>query len=275
MWNILKNECKRSLFNKWTIISMLIVTGFCAIQFYDCFNARMMYFDIVKELGQEKSVNICITTAYENWILFERSSMYKYILIFIMPILTVLPYGTSYYSDLKSGYVKQMATRISMKTYTRIKYCATFLSGGIAITLPLFIQFLLTSTLYPLHKPYRFNGSLSGQYSFAVDLFYEYPMLYTMLRLLIVFVMAGLLATVALLVSKYIYNLFSVFITPFVISFMLQFIAVIIGEDKVSFSAVLPADSAWDGAYSILFVEILVLFVVTYFGFVGAKKEIY
>ena len=274
MWNILKNECKRSLFNKWTIISMLIVTVFCAIQFYDCFNARMMYFDIVKELGQEKSINVCITTAYENWILFQPN-MYRYVIIFVMPILAVLPYGTSYYSDLKSGYIKQMATRMSMKTYMKIKYLATFLSGGIAITLPLFVQFVLNATIYPLHKPYRFNGSMSGQYSFAVDLFYEYPMLYTIFRLLIVFIIAGLLATVALLVSKYIYNLFSVFITPFVISFVLQFIAVIIGEDKVSFSAVLPADSAWNGAYGVVFVEILVLFVVTYFGFVGAKKEIY
>ncbi len=274
MWSILRNECKRSICNKWTIISMMVVSLFCAIHFYDVFNARMMYFDIVKELGQEKSVNVCITTAYENWILFEPNT-YRYVLIFVMPILAVLPYGTSYYTDLKSGYVKQIATRISMKTYTRIKYMATFLSGGIVIVLPLVIQFLLTATIYPLHKPYRFNGSMNGEYSFVVDIFYEHPMIYTIFRLLLVFIVAGLLATVALFISKYIYNLFSVFITPFAISFILQFIGVMIGQDLVSFLAILPADSHRNEAYGILFIEIAVLFMVSYFGFVRSKKEIY
>lgn len=274
MWNILKNECKRSLLNKWTIISMLIVSVFCVIHFNGRFESRMMYLERVNELGMHKSENVCISTAYENWIFFEPN-LYRYALIFVLPILAVLPYGISYYSDLKSGYIKQIATRISMKVYTRAKYIATFLSGGVAITLPLFVQFLLTATIYPLHKPYRFNGSLIGQYSFATDFFYEHPVIYTILRMLIIFVISGLLATVSLLVSKYIYNLFSVFITPFVVSFILQFITKIIGEDKISFMALLPADCNFAGAYTTLCIEILVLFVVSYFGFVTSKKEVY
>ena len=274
MWNILKNECKRSLLNKWTIISMLIVSVFCVIHFNGRYEARMMYLDRAKEIGMYKALNVCISTAYENWILFEPN-LYRYALIFVLPILAVLPYGMSYYSDLKSGYVKQIATRISMKVYTRAKYIATFLSGGIAITLPLFVQFLLTATIFPLHKPYRFNGSLIGQHSFANDLFYEHPLIYTLLRMMVIFVISGLLATVSLLVSKYIYNLFSVFITPFVVSFILQFITKIIGEDKISFMALLPADCIFGGAYATLCTEILVLFVVSYFGFVTSKKEVY
>jgi len=274
MWNILKNECKRSIFNKWIIISMVVVSVFCAIQFYDCFESRMKHIDMVKELGQYKSVNVCKVTAYERWLFFQPN-LYRYALIFVLPILAVLPYGMSYYSDLKSGYVKQIATRISMKVYTRAKYIATFLSGGIAITFPLFVQFFIIATIYPLHKPYRFDGSLIGQYSFATDFFYEHPVIYTILRMLVIFVISGLLATISLLVSKYIYNLFSVFITPFVVCFILQFITKIIGEDKISLMVLLPADCNFGGAYTTLCIEILVLFVVSYFGFVTSKKEVY
>lgn len=274
MWKIFKSELKRSLFNKWMLIAMIITSAFCIRQLIDVYNSRMEYFSVIEELGYDKAVNICTTTAYENWILFDFNT-YKIALIFVIPILAVLPFGMSYYSDLKSGYIKQIVSRMSMKTYTRAKYIAAFISGGVAVTLPLFIQFLLTATLYPLHNPYRFDGTMRGQYCFAVDLFYEHPMIFTLFRLLLVFVVAGLFATVSLLVSKYIYNYFSVFITPFVVAFMLEFSVYITGINSLGLTNNLRAENQTTESFVILSAEIIVMFVVTYFGFVGSKKEVY
>ena len=86
---------------------------------------------------------------------------------------------------------------------------------------------------------------------------------------------AGLLATVSLLVSKYIYNYFSVFITPFVVSFMLEFSVYITGMNWISFSNNLRAESQIVESYTALLIEIVVLFAATYFGFVSSKKEVY
>lgn len=274
MINILKSELKRSIFNKWTLIVMMIIMGFGIKHFMGMYDSRMEYIRYVEETGYVNAVNICSGTAYENWIMFDFN-MYKIVIIFIMPILSVLPFGMSYYSDVKSGYIKQIVSRMSMKTYTRAKYIATFISGGLAVTLPLFLQFLLTATIFPLHKPDRFWCAMIGQYCFDVDLFYEHPMIFTLFRLMLIFVVAGLLATVSLLVSKYIYNYFSVFITPFVVSFMLEFSVYITGMNWISFSFNLRAERQMVESYTALLIEIVVLFIVTYFGFVSSKKEVY
>lgn len=274
MINILKSELKRSIFNKWTLIAMMIIMCFGIKHFMGMYDSRMEYIHYVEEAGYGNAVNVCSGTAYEYWIMFDFN-MYKIVILFIMPILSVLPFGMSYYSDVKSGYIKQIVSRMSMKTYTRAKYIATFISGGLAVTLPLFIQFLLTATIFPLHKPDRFACAMVGQYCFDVDLFYEHPMIFTLFRLMLIFVVAGLLATVSLLVSKYIYNYFSVFITPFVVSFMLEFSVYITGMNWISFSNNLRAESQIVESYTALLIEIVVLFAATYFGFVSSKKEVY
>lgn len=274
MWNVLKNELKRSLFNKWILIAMLVTSIFCLLQFKEMYEGRMGYFEAIKELGFEKSEYICTGSAYENWIMFENYSMYRYIFLFIFPILAVMPYGMSYYMDVRSGYIKQMVSRMSMKTYARAKYIATFVSGGVAITVPMIMNFLFTATIFPMHKPYRFLGNMFGEQLLS-GLFYNNPLIYTLFKLLLIFVVSGLMATISLLVSKYIFNYFSVFITPFVLTFLLEFSVYITEYSYVSFSTNLRAEIANSENLVVLLSEILIMFVITYVGFVRSKTEVY
>ena len=188
-----------------------------------------------------------------------------------MGIIVVLPYGVSYYTDVKSGYIKQIVSRMSIKSYTRAKYIATFISGGIVIGLPLFIEFLAVATIFPIHRPYRPSSIMYGEETFLIDLYYEYPMIF---RLLLVFAVAGLLATMALLVAKYISNYFSIVITPFIFTFILAFCMRITEKAEIAFMNSLQAHSQ-NYNYGILFGEIIVMFVLTYFGFVSSRKEVY
>lgn len=273
MWKVLKIELKRSLFNKWTLISFLVTSGFCVLHFIDVYEARMEYFAITEELGYTKALNVCSSSAYEQWILYQ-SNMYGYVLIFVMAIIAVLPFGASFYADMKSGYIKQIVSRITMKNYTRAKYIATFISGGTVVVAPVLLEILAIATIYPVHKPYRLNMTMWGEETFLIDLFYEHPMIFTLFKLLLVFIVAGLLATMALLVSKYISNYFSVVITPFIFTFMLSLSVSIVELNEVSFAYSLQARSH-SYNYGILFTEIILMFLVTYFGFVGSRKEVY
>ena len=274
MYRVLKNELKRGIFNKWTLLSFLCVAVFCIMHFMEVYDSCVFIDDIGKEFGYIGVEGECEATPYDQWILFSPNQ-HIVIIFFIMPILATLPYGTSFYSEMKIGYVKQMVSRMSMKTYMRAKYIATFITGGMVVVVPMLAQFFALATILPLHKPYRYYMAIIGEETFCIDLFYEHPMIYTLFRILLVFVVAGLLATLALLVSKHIYNYFSVFITPFVLSFMLIFLSRVTGVGEIDFSATLHAQTNSQYNYSILFVEIIILFVCTYFGFVSSKKEVY
>ena len=273
MWKVLKIELKRSILNKWTFIAMLVTSIFCIIHFQSVYESRMSYLIRTKEEGLGKAFYICTGSAYDIWILFDFN-IYSYALLLVMGIIAVLPYGVSYYTDVKSGYIKQVISRTSMKVYTRAKYIVTFISGGIVIVLPIFMEFLAIATIFPIHKPYRPSSIMYGEETFLIDLYYDYPMTFMMFRLLLVFVVAGLLATMALLVARYISNYFSIIITPFVFTFILAFCVRIAEMEEISFAYSLQAYSG-NYNYGILFGQIIVMFILTYFGFVSSKKDVY
>ncbi len=272
--NVFKNELKRSICNKWTFIALAITSVFCILQFWDKYELQMETLKNLDEMGLQHLKNRSNGSAYQSWILFDQLSNYRYILLWIFPIIATLPYGLSYYSDIKSGYIKQIATRTSMKTYTRAKYVATFISGGTVVVLPLILNFMLNATIIPLNKPFRLGNLVVGKW-FLTDVFYDHPLLYTLLKFMLVFIVAGLLSTVALLVSKYIYNMFSVFVTPFVVAFLLEFSVYLTENHFVAFSYNLRAENVQGKDFAVLCIEIAVLFVVTYFGYVSSKREVY
>lgn len=49
---------------------------------------------------------------------------------FLLPLLSVLPYGSSLHREYKSGYLNLITPQISQKRYFAAKFLASFLSGG-------------------------------------------------------------------------------------------------------------------------------------------------
>ena len=270
--NILKLELKRSLFNKWTLISFGIVSLICALQCIEVYENRIAEIQYLLDKGYEVNANICYETPYSNWILCYKS-MHFVVLLYIAPLLVVLPHGVSYYSDYKSGYIKQILTRVSMKQYTRAKYISTFISGGSILIITMIIQFMVLATFLPLHKPQIHHGMLSGEITFGIELFYEHPFVFTLMWWIIGFVASGVFACIALIVSKFISNYFSILITPFVISFVFYVLDVLIKLPNYFFE-LRPNMSLRTNIWSLV-IETILIFVITYFGFVRNKKEVY
>lgn len=270
--NIFKLELKRAIFNKWTLFAFLIALIICLLpipQKYEYMNNTYG-----EQIANSTDSVTCITTVFYNWLLFDRSDILLYIFIFIMPLLVALPYGASYYNDLKSGYNKQIISRCHFRTYAIAKYFAAFISGGLVIVLPLVIQFMILMLIFPLDKPLRFFSLMIGETTFSIDLFYEHPILHTLLWCAIVFIVAGLLATLSLAVSRMVYNYFGIILTPFVISFILVFLTYVTGRSELSFIYTLSTNCLYDMNYGILFAEIIVMFIVSFIPFVFQKKEV-
>ena len=272
--NIYILELKRSLLNKWTLISFSIVSVICGLQCIEVYKSRLESIQILIDQGYDAVINICFETPYSNWIMCYPSIHWA-ILAYMFPLLAVLPHSMSYYKDYKSGYIKQMLVRVTAKQYTRAKYIATFISGGLVFVLPMILEFMVLATFLPLHDPHRFNGMLNGETVFGMQLFYEHPFVFTLMWWGIEFVFAGLFACIALMVSKYISNYFSVFITPFTIAFIMYTVSNILQIQNISIFSLMYANTGYTVDFSILPIYILVFAGITYFGFVSSRKEVY
>lgn len=138
-------------------------------------------------------------TVIDSWICADLISMESFLFFLIFPLLAALPYGTSYFIDKQSGMVKGLYMRVSRRDYLISKYIATFLSGGIAVTIPLVVNLLCCMSLLPNLVPQSIcPGNAIRPSTFLSGVFYSSPTWYLVIYLVIDFVLAGIYSCVAL-----------------------------------------------------------------------------
>lgn len=156
-------------------------------------------------------------SVFAKWMGGENASVFPTLYYFIVPILAALPFAGSYKSDIKTGYFKNIAVRVSRKKYLRAKYIATFLSGGSVAVLPLIVNFMMVAMVLPAVKPQASTGYFPiFSYSMLGDLFYAHPYWYLAVYIGIDFIFFGLLATLALGAGYLCENLFTTILAPFI-----------------------------------------------------------
>lgn len=269
--SIYKNEIKRSICNRWMLIAIIVSAAFGIAGFLYTLNGKIEYNAMLVQMGQEKMQYITNDTAYTKWMFFDDSNYVRYIYLFVMPILVVIPYGTSYYSDCRSGYNKQMVTRVSSRSYHQAKYFANFISGALIFLAPAFINFVMTSWIYPLHNPSPLVAGLS-EYNLFYKLFYDVPYVYILGCVVYYCIISGLLASIALLVSKYIENYFSIIITPFVLAFVAMYVDRMLNGGYFGLMAIINGKVMKE--FYIPLIMLGIIFVITYIPFVYGKKEV-
>lgn len=151
-----------------------------------------------------------------NWIAVNCSSLGYSIFFFTWPILATIPYGWSYFKERTSGVYNQLVSRTSRKVYFFSKFLATFVSGGIAVSLPLLLNLLVNALVCPYYVPQAlssmtpiFNGS------FLSELFYTHPWVHGILWCGIDFLWGGTAACICLTVGTKLRHLVMVILTPF------------------------------------------------------------
>lgn len=134
----------------------------------------------------------------------------------IIPLLAAIPYAITYCSDIRTGIVKNYYIRTKKINYLFSKYLAVFLTGGTAVIVPLLINFLATAAVLPslVWITGTFPVNANGLWS---SIFYSYPYLYIIMYMCLQFVCGGLLATLALVISSWINNIFMALLSPYII----------------------------------------------------------
>ncbi|MCX4269956.1 MAG: hypothetical protein OSJ62_15035 [Lachnospiraceae bacterium] len=199
-------ECKRAFFSTGMVTALLIGIGIVLWHQYQ----------YVWNVGVEQYNIYCPESVFYKWIGASSFPMQSYLFYLILPILACLPAGTSYYEDLHSGYYIHIYTRNQKKEYLFAKYTAAFLSGGIAVVLPLVLSLYFTAMRFPMLAPEPIMGFGPNARSVGAILYYKHPGLHTLLFLGIDFIFAGGIAGITLLTTFFTNYKFTALITPFV-----------------------------------------------------------
>lgn len=269
---ILKEELIRS-FNKFFLISLLISSiivlwysferiPFC-INKNNNFASNFIYDDFLE-------------ISFTNWICSHNLYLQQNIFYFILPILAVIPFGGSLYSDMDQGYGRSICIRVSKRKYLIAKYSSVFISGGCSVLFPMILSFAISSAFLPSMLPessYIYTNIYSA-YKFAF-IFFTHPYLYIMIYMLIVFVFSGLIATTALTISFFSSKSFLPIIFPFFFYVVISLSAELLDNQRFSLMTILTTTDA-AGDFFTVCLDAILLFLLTFpfYYFYGAKNDV-
>lgn len=208
---VIKNELKRIVLSKGMLLSLVVG---CSIVIWH----QIVY---VWNLGHTLDNDFCIESVYYNWIGGNCGHFQSFLFYFIFPILAVFPTGATYLEDRNTGYINYYTVRGAHKRYMTGKVLGTFVSGALAVLIPLVLSFVLTAVKFPLLNPEPVMGLGPDVFSFDCEMYYENPLMHSVLFILIDAVFSGGMALLAITGSFLFEHRFAVLLTPFVIHYFL------------------------------------------------------
>ena len=273
MKNMLKIELRKALKNKMFFFS--IILGF-AVTFLSFLYNYELYTKALRDnklYSDEYNIIInpmlSMNTLYDSWVGGEAFTLGTTVFFFIFPILIAIPYGWSYCSELKSGYIKNAIIRCGKPEYFMSKYIATFLSGGLTMCIPLICNFLLTASFIPAYQPqvrYMQYYSIFSN-TFMSDIFYNHPNLYVLIYIMIDFVFCGLICCLSCTAANFIRNKAVAILTPFGIMLLFNYVSDIINSNyytEVSpMSFLRPCPSSYSTNIYVIIFEMLLFLALT------------
>ena len=212
---------------------------------------------------------------FSTWMGNELFPIQSYIFYLILPLLAVLPFGSSFFEDIKSGYIINVCTRVEKKIYFKAKYLAVFLSGGVAVVAPLLLNLVLSSMFMPAFIPDNGTVGTISPTTIAYEVFFTHPLIYVLMLIVIDFIFAGVIATLALSYTYFTEHRFGVMIVPFVFYFFIYSLTNLI--DKTDYSLFFMLNGGANNNYLPVYIlYFLLFFALSYVIFMwkGKKQDV-
>lgn len=270
----MKFEIKRAVFNyRFICISVLgiiiaILHSYSKVTEYICISKNLKKY---VENGQNPYSPI--SSAFTMWIGWDYESKYSRIFFIIFPLIAVLPYCWSYYSDYKNGYASIAIEKLGKYNYHKSKYIAVFISSGLVVSIPLILNFLIILFFVPATFPDSVYDIYYGIFSnnFMAEMFYSAPFMYIIIFILLNFVYCGLFGCIGYAASTLIKNKYISILAPNAIVLTTELIKnKVLEENSIQsnnfspYTFLFPAKSI-NTNWFIIVSEIVLLFVSTFY----------
>lgn len=153
---------------------------------------------------------------FVNWIGVNGVTVGAVVFYAVWPFLAAMPYGWSLYEDNRSHMTNNILTRVPYSQYLTAKMAAVFVSGGIAIALPVTADLFASAMICPACIPrvtLPITGFCSGT-AFLAKLYYTHPWLHAIIWCVIEFFWGGVAASLCIIVGHKVKHRFFVIATP-------------------------------------------------------------
>lgn len=218
-----KTEIKRSIFNTGMFICLLIaiiynfvvMNNYYRLSIYKRFIEPWYVRPIISNGGLYSG------TLY-SWTFFRATPYYVYFM-FILPMLAVLPYGSRLFFERRTGQLKNQLLRQSRGSYAIKKFISIYVSGGVAVTLPVFISLMVTYAVWPYHKTSPVSSVLAFPGWFK-KLYFSHTWAFILIVLFAWFIYGGLLVSISIITSLMFDNLLTIFASPLFIYLIISYI---------------------------------------------------
>ncbi|MDD2992828.1 MAG: hypothetical protein PHG73_04710 [Pygmaiobacter sp.] len=164
--------------------------------------------------------NLSLTTysLYNSWLGGLPTGVAPVIFYNLLPLVVAIPYASSAFEDLHSGYANVLIAQCGRRKYYLCRYVAVFVSGAVVILVPLLVNYALVACFIPARMPDSTENLYFQVYYDTLwgTLFYLKPWLYDILYLLLNALFAGVWATVPLACSLFLDSKLAITIVPFV-----------------------------------------------------------
>lgn len=198
MKRLYRQEIIRALSNRWTLISIAIMSILCIANvgqsLYSASHVVKAPIDYMQAFGGNPFAHSM--TVYGWWIGAASGTLPFLLLTFLWPFLSTMPYSWALVDEIRNGYADVIIVSCGRWNYIFSKLLAAFLAGGIVVALPQLLDFLVLCLFFPSGIP-----DITAQMYYGIaanclwaEVFYSHPYMYVLLYILLDFVFCGLFA---------------------------------------------------------------------------------
>lgn len=270
---ILKIELHKAFENKWFLISLFVGCLLAAGSAVTAFNlsSRMEPFITSIQFLSKKFIPPSTQSVFSYWMVDLTAEPFVDLYFLLLPLLAVIPYSWSLLSERTSGYANQIIARSKRTKYFAAKHFASFIVGGSVIAIPVVLNFLVCLCFAPICTPDVTGVTVFGVFEESLwsYFFYNTPVIYCLLRTVLLFVFSGLWASLVMALSFLISKRIPLMVVPYLSLILLKFFNERITapllhfeQDITPFGFLRSVPPAYFTSCWVIAVEIGILFVV-------------
>lgn len=219
--NVVVIEFRKAFISKKFLLGAALLLIFSMLSAVYMIESRAGYnpagiLESMKDGELTRNPTLSLITFYNSWVGGDELSLAAALFYTLLPVGAALPFGWSYYTERKNGYLKNIYSRVDKKTYLTGKAIAVFLSGAAVVAISLVVNILLVLAKIPLITPFVWYNLYNHVYfgSLWSDLYFSTPELYVFLFALLDIVYGGVFALLSFAVGFYFRNILAVLFSP-------------------------------------------------------------
>lgn len=156
------------------------------------------------------------------WMPVNEISYGKALFYLVWPILAAMPFGWSYLQERRGGLYIQTVSRIGNRSCFVAKYVAVFVSGGLAVSIPVLFNLLVNAVICPYVVPDVLNLIQISDGYFLSELYFTVPWAYALIWCGVDFLLGGAAAGLCFIFGAKLRFQVMTILTPFAILMVLD-----------------------------------------------------